>query len=140
MSSCEAELNALALTARDLIWTRQILGFITNATLPTSRILGDNQAANHLVNGNLKFHFIKELIDQEQISVTFVPSEENCADMFTKPLSAPMLRNFCSNFNLVGKRGSIRDREVMFSSQTTVINPSSYGKSSILHPPSSALK
>jgi hypothetical protein len=133
MFSCEAELNALALTARDLIWTRQILGFITNATLPTSRILGDNQAANHLVNGKgspsrtrhvaLKFHFIKELIDQEQISVTFVPSEENCANMFTKPLSAPMLRTFCSNFNLLGKKVGIRDREVMFSSQTTVINP-----------------
>ena len=65
-------------------------------------MLSDNQAAIDWAVGekcpsgrakhiDVRIHFIRELVEKSEISVDYVPSEDNDADMLTKPLSPAKL-------------------------------------------------
>ena len=42
----------------------------------------------------IKYHFIRDSIQSKKIDTVYVPSEENIADMMTKPFSKVKLRKF----------------------------------------------
>jgi hypothetical protein len=60
-------------------------------------VLNDNQSAITIANSEFSssklrhvkvhFHYVKELIKQNQIKVSFVPTADNIADIMTKALS-----------------------------------------------------
>jgi hypothetical protein len=96
LSTAEAELMAVCDAAREVIWARNLLhelGF--DQQLPTA-ILNDNQACiamtDHDVNHSrakhidLRYYFVRELVEEKKIIVKYVPSKENLADFLTKPL------------------------------------------------------
>jgi hypothetical protein len=95
-SSMESEIKSLDLLIIAVILTRNILmflGFILN--VPTI-IFIDNKSAielcktlkqNHKArNINMRIQFIRECINARLIELVFVRSEENVADVLTKPL------------------------------------------------------
>ena len=43
-----------------------------------------NQRIKHI---NIKYHFIKSEIKNGNIAINYVPSEENVAEVFTKPMT-----------------------------------------------------
>ena len=45
---------------------------------------------------DVKWHFIRELIDSEALKVEFVPTENNVADLFTKNLPADLYKRHSS--------------------------------------------
>ncbi|GJT40861.1 retrovirus-related pol polyprotein from transposon TNT 1-94 [Tanacetum coccineum] len=93
MSSAEAEYVALSASCAQVMWMRtqlQDYGFNYNK-IP---LYCDSQSAiaiscnpmQHSVQGILRFHFIKEQVENGIIELYFVRTEYQLADMFTKAL------------------------------------------------------
>jgi hypothetical protein len=96
-SSMESEIKSLDLVINAVILTRNILIFLCYALTEPTIIFIDNMSAielcktlkqNHKArNINMRIQFIRECINNRLIELVFVPSEENVADVLTKPLS-----------------------------------------------------
>ncbi|KAG0572350.1 hypothetical protein KC19_VG087600 [Ceratodon purpureus] len=97
LSSTESEYMALTEGAKEAVWLRRLLGEIQVQNLNNSTsIHGDNQgsinlAHNPIYHGRTKHievrhHFIRERIQSGEISVDFVPTGEQIADILTKAL------------------------------------------------------
>ncbi|KAL7603474.1 hypothetical protein Lser_V15G15914 [Lactuca serriola] len=96
LSSCEAEFMAATLAACQGIWLRRLLREITGQNVPPVEINVDNRSSLDLMKNpvfhgrskhiDIRFHFIRECVENGEISVKFVPSEEQKADILTKPL------------------------------------------------------
>src|SRR5271157_191987 len=94
VSSTEAEYMALSLTARQAIWLSSGLTEIGFPLIPN--ILCDNQGSISLSKDprmhkrskhiDVHYHFTREKIDDGKISVSYIPTNLNIADMFTKAL------------------------------------------------------
>ena len=97
-SSCEAEYVALDDMAREIVAIKQQMHDFRLDQKRTSPIvvLEDNQAAIFLsksrkVHGRTKhiavrYHYVRELIRDKELEVSYQPSELNPADLFTKQL------------------------------------------------------
>lgn len=97
LSTMEAEYVALAHAARENIWLRSLfteLGIPPTSPIP---ILCDNRGAidfsfNTGFHGrskhiDMRHHFIRQKVESGEASVSHCASEDNLADIFTKPLS-----------------------------------------------------
>ncbi|CAI7809046.1 unnamed protein product, partial [Closterium sp. NIES-53] len=95
LSSCEAELYAGTMAAQEARWLTfllQELGFPQS----TPTLWCDNQSTIHISQDpvyhtrtkhiELRHFFIHDLVQQEQLTVEYVASDCNLADLFTKPL------------------------------------------------------
>ena len=92
----EAEYQALGATIQELIWIRGLLKEIGFSQNNPTLIHEDNQACisfatKQVFHGRakhveLKFHFIREVIQSKQCIISYCPSPEMIADIFTKPL------------------------------------------------------
>jgi len=58
-----------------------------NATIPTSTL--------QKKHNSICYHYVREAVAAGCLRIAHVPSEENLADMFTKPLGAHKLKAFC---------------------------------------------
>ena len=113
-SSTEAEYRALSFTAAEVDWLKQLLVFL-HITLPHVPVMFcDNLSAialsfNPVQHQRTKHievdvHFVRERVSQKQLSVQFVSSREQFADILTKGLSAPLFRTHCCNLRLTSSR------------------------------------
>ncbi|MBW0479542.1 hypothetical protein O181_019257 [Austropuccinia psidii MF-1] len=93
-STCQAEYMALSLAARAGMWITQVVSAVQHGIVPT--LLSDNRAAIQIATNsgsrkNLRhirreFHLINEMITMGQVSLDWVNSEGQKADIFTKKL------------------------------------------------------
>jgi hypothetical protein len=96
LSSAEAEYVAATTAACHAVWLRRLLKDMGHAVKYTTTIFCDNNSAialskNHMFHKKSKhidtrYHFIRELVKEGEISLLFCGSKEQLADMFTKPL------------------------------------------------------
>jgi hypothetical protein len=95
-SSSDAEFYALCDTVKDVIFLAQLLQEMgLTVTMPVTVNL-DNQGAKCMAENNLnndrskhidiKFRFITDWIERGLVTLRYVPSEENRADIMTKAL------------------------------------------------------
>lgn len=92
----DAKYIALHKCSKEAIWLRALLNRIELAPIHPSPILANNNGANILAEDptfhnrakyiNIKFHAIREYIDHGHLSITYVPTHDNVADIFTKAL------------------------------------------------------
>ena len=97
LSSAEAEYVAATSAACQSVWMRRILSDLQHAQNQPTEIFCDNKSAialskNHVFHKRSKhidtrFHFIRELVNGKQICLEFCKSNEQLADVFTKPLA-----------------------------------------------------
>ena len=69
-----------------------------------SLIMIDNQGAMNLAKNpvqhqrskhiDIKYHFIRSEIQEGRISLEYIPTQENVADVFTEPVSRVKLESF----------------------------------------------
>ena len=97
-SSSEAEYVALASATQEVIWLRRLFADLglKLTDIPTV-IFEDNQAAielsknprhhNRMKHVDINYHFTRERVATGEVSVHYVPSTENIADIMTKGLS-----------------------------------------------------
>eukprot|EP00121_Abeoforma_whisleri_P005056 Awhi_evm1s4572 len=116
LSTAEAEYMAMAEGAKVAKWLTTILTELKmNLELPLE-IYSDNQAAIAIATDyscsrkakhiDIRYHFIKEMIEDEKIKVTYCPSNLNIADIFTKPLKGELLKSHVSS--LTTDRGEMK--------------------------------
>ncbi|KAK2991758.1 hypothetical protein RJ640_015492 [Escallonia rubra] len=97
LSTCEAEYVAATLTVCQAIWLRSLLKELSFIQDELTQIYVDNKSAIALAKNpvfhdrskhiDTRYHFIRESIAKKQVQVKFVKSEDQDADIFTKPLN-----------------------------------------------------
>jgi len=101
-SSTEAEQVSLSDNSSQVIWTREFL-IAQGYSLGPSIIYQDNQSTIALVNKGystsertrhikIRYFFIKDLIDKQELKLEYLPTGEMLADMLTKPLQGELFR------------------------------------------------
>ena len=113
LSTTEAEYVALSAAAQEAIWLQQLYSELTNSNIRETEVFEDNQsticlAKNHQVHGKskhieIKYHFIRELVEAGRIKLTYCPSECMLADMLTKGLPISQFKKLCQLAGLTEK-------------------------------------
>ena len=49
---------------------------------------------------DVRYHFIREAVEDGKLSVIYIPTDDNPADIFTKPLAKAKLRQFVEMLGL----------------------------------------
>jgi hypothetical protein len=107
LSSTEAEYVQLTNVMRELLWLKpQLISFgFQNIKI---EMMEDNKPVISLVNSenpgaktkhlDVRLKFIVQAFKETQIELKYVKSEDNIADMLTKPLPLPRLRHLRDKF------------------------------------------
>ena len=118
-SSAEAEYRAMALETYELIWLRHLLQELRFGKDEQMKLICDNQAVLHIASNpvfhertkhiEVDCHFIREKIASGCVATSFVNSNDQLADIFTKSLRGLGLNTFVTSlvhmtYNL---RGSV---------------------------------
>ena len=103
-SSCESEFIAMYESSKEALFLRQILSEFTNKPPQTVKMYADNQGAISLAQHpafhkrtkhiEVKYLTIRLYIEKQFIHLSWIPSRDNTADMFTKPLGGTKLKTF----------------------------------------------
>ena len=107
LSSCEAEYVSLALAAQEADYLQSFLTFICLITVETPVLLrGDNKGALALASNPVahkrakhiepRQHFIRQLVEDKHIQLSYVSTKNNLADIFTKNLPKPAFKELSS--------------------------------------------
>lgn len=94
-STCESEYVGMSEAIREIRWVYQILQELKVKT-PTPILYGDNQSAimiasntrmdNRIKSIDIKYHYIKDEVASKHVNLQSVSTDDNIADVFTKPL------------------------------------------------------
>ena len=60
----------------------------------------DNKLHQHTKHIDIRYHFICEAVEDGQIRMKYVPTDQNPADIFTKPLSKTKFQGFVAGLGL----------------------------------------
>mmetsp|Transcript_16839 Transcript_16839/g.40656 ORF Transcript_16839/g.40656 Transcript_16839/m.40656 type:complete len:252 (-) Transcript_16839:376-1131(-) len=95
LSSAESEYVQITMACQEILFLRELmekLGYGQKATV----VFEDNQAAIALCNNPVfhrrtrhirrRYHFVRQCVEDGEIYIAYVKSEDNVADMLTKPL------------------------------------------------------
>ena len=107
--SVEAEYRAMALATCELIWLKHLLQELRFGKDEQMQFICDNQATLH-ISSNLVFyektkhievdcHFIREKIASGCMTTSFVNSNDQLADIFTKFLTGPRIKYICDKLS-----------------------------------------
>jgi len=96
LSSCEAEYIVATSAACQLIWLGQLLESLYDKATTAAELLIDNQSAIQLCKNPVfpgrskhietRFHFIRESVENGKVAVRHVNTDDQLADIMTKPL------------------------------------------------------
>ena len=110
-SSTNAELIALCDAVEETIYVKNLLLDFDMDVTPTiycdSRPAIDTVRNRKTVKGNKhiarRYHFVKDYILNETLKLAYIPTEQNIADMYTKPLEGPAFVKHADT--MVSKKG-----------------------------------
>ena len=105
LSSCEAEYMALKEAIKEFVWLQSLFQEIESLRTGSTKILlTDNQSAIDLSKNpeyharskhiDIQYHYVREITQNGQVTLKYVPTKENIADVFTKPLSPAVFAKF----------------------------------------------
>ncbi|CAL1410462.1 unnamed protein product [Linum trigynum] len=96
LSTCEAEYVAATSCACHAIWLRKLLKKLNMTQEESTEIYVDHKSAlalaknpvfhdrsNHI---DTRYHFLRECVEQKEVMLKYVKTEDQIADIFTKPL------------------------------------------------------
>ncbi|RVX09440.1 Retrovirus-related Pol polyprotein from transposon RE2 [Vitis vinifera] len=105
-SSVEAEYRAMALATCELIWLKHLLQELRFGKDEQMKLICDNQAALHIASNpvfhertkhiEVDCHFIREKIASGCVATSFVNSNDQLTDIFTKSLGGPTIKYICN--------------------------------------------
>ena len=97
LSSTEAEYMALSDCSRQVVWMHTLLGELSYHLCPIL-ICGDNQGSIFIASNpvtkkrskhiDIRYHYIREVIEQKLAEVFFINGDKNPADLLTKNLGS----------------------------------------------------
>ena len=109
-STCYAEYVTLHHAGKETVFLRELLSGLGFPPSSSSPLHCDNDAARLLTSDHcnhanvkhirVKYHMIRDLVDEQLANIVRVPSGSNIADAFTKPLTKPLFEQFRSRLGL----------------------------------------
>ena len=106
--SVEVKYRAMALATCELVWLKHLLQELRYGKDERMKLICDNQAALHISSNpifhertkhiEVDCHFIREKIASECMTTSFVNSNDQLVDIFTKSLRGPMIKSICDKF------------------------------------------
>lgn len=103
LSSCEAEYIALSATVQEAIWWNGIRSHFYKNDQPLN-ICCDNQSAISIASGggfhpkakhiDIRHHFIQDTLSKGEFKLTYVSTDQQVADVLTKPLDRTKFEKF----------------------------------------------
>ena len=110
-SSAEAEYRAMAQGTCEILWLRSICNELGFMETDLSQLFCDNKSAIMLASDSVlherskhievDIHFIREKVRSGIIIPSFVPSSEQTADVFTKPVGPSLLQSSIVKLGLI---------------------------------------
>ncbi|GJR94832.1 retrovirus-related pol polyprotein from transposon TNT 1-94 [Tanacetum coccineum] len=110
LSTTEAEYMALTEAVKESIWLKGLL-IELGVNLRSVVVNCDNQSAIHLSRNamfhertkhiNVRYHFIREIVESKEIEVAKIGTKDNAADAFTKVVPGPKFK-YCMKILGVG--------------------------------------
>lgn len=107
-STTDAEYIAAHDASKEVVWTRGLLRETGQNQLEPTTLYCDNAAAETLINNpvlyrrtkhvDIKYHYVRDVVKDRQLIVTHIGSNQQRADLLTKPLS---IQKFLFNRNLL---------------------------------------
>ncbi|KAH9681844.1 hypothetical protein KPL71_027113 [Citrus sinensis] len=118
LSTCEAEYVAATSSVCHAIWLRNLLKELSLAQEEPTEICVNNKSAIALSKNpvfhdrskhiDTRYHFIRECIARKEVQIKYVKSQDQAADIFTKPLKQEDFVRFRSLLGVTGS--SLRGR------------------------------
>ena len=103
-SSCEAEYRAAFTATVECVWLRRLVADLGVGQETATTIYTDSQSAlavarNPVFHARTKhievhYHYVRERLSAGEISLVYVPTQDNLADLFTKALSREKFEAF----------------------------------------------
>ena len=101
LSTCEAEYVALATATQEAKFLRQLLSDLICFPCKSVCMYVDNQGAIALANNpihhqrskhiDVKYHYVRLEIQNRVLELAYIPTDNNVADVFTKPVTRAKL-------------------------------------------------
>ena len=111
MSTIEAEYIVAATCCTQVLWMIQNLVDLKVKYIEPIPIHCDNTSAisvskNPVLHSKtkhipIKYHFLREQVTNSVVQLNFIPSKEQTADIFTKPLSKNQFKDFCQKLGVI---------------------------------------
>ena len=108
--STKAEYIAQTHVAKEAVWLKTFVNGVRGGQEGPLNIMVDNQGAialakhkkfySHMKHINLHYHFIHEAVEDKRIRMEYIPTGDNVADIFTKPLAKPKFVEFTGKLGL----------------------------------------
>ena len=111
LSSTEAEYKAMSDACREGLWLRNLLSELCLRPPSSIPLHVDNEGAEALAKNpthhsrtkhiHTRYHFVRECVTNDSISIHHVGSKDMLADMLTKPLGRVLLQSHRQRFGIV---------------------------------------
>ena len=96
LSTAEAEYVALTHATKEAVWLRNYLHEVWRMPLEPTTLYSDNQSAIAMAKDDrfhartkhidIRYHYIREIIDSGAVTIGYCPTADMIADLFTKAL------------------------------------------------------
>jgi hypothetical protein len=110
LSTTEAEFVAAAGCASQVVWMRRVLNQLGHVQKKSTIVMCDNSSIIKLSNNpvmhgrskhiDVRFHFLRELVNDGIIELLHCGTEEQTADIMTKPLKLESFQKFRSQMGM----------------------------------------
>ncbi|KAF7779102.1 hypothetical protein Agabi119p4_3447 [Agaricus bisporus var. burnettii] len=110
LSTTESEYVAATHATKEALWIRSLVTQIFDTTLTTTPLFSDNKSAialtaDHKYHGrtkhiDIRFHFIRWVVEEGKVRLIYCPTEDMVADIFTKALPSPKVKHFVCELGL----------------------------------------
>jgi hypothetical protein len=110
LSTTESEYVAATHAAKEALWLRSLIGDLFDSITEPTTLFSDNQSAIALTKDHqyhartkhidVRFHFIRWVIEDGKLRLIFCPTGDMIADTLTKALPSPKVKHFASQLGL----------------------------------------
>ena len=110
LSTTESEYVAASHATKEALWLRSLIGEVFAPLAEPTTIFSDNQSAIALSKDHqyhartkhidIRFHFIRWVVENGQIRLIYCPTDDMVADTLTKALPSPKVKHFAVELGL----------------------------------------
>jgi hypothetical protein len=111
LSTTEAEYVAATHAAKEAIWLRRLIGEVFRPLTAPTTLFCDNQSAIALTRDgqfhartkhiDIRYHFIRFVVEGNSIKLIYCPTNEMVADALTKALPSIKAKHFAKSLGLL---------------------------------------
>jgi hypothetical protein len=111
LSTTESEYVGAVHATKEAIWLRSLISQVFGSQLTATTLFSDNQSAIALASDHqfhprtkhidIRYHFIRWVVEEGKIRLVYCPTADMVADVFTKALPSPKVKHFARSLGLV---------------------------------------